>query len=141
MPPEKQAAFHPTINEKMVITNEEMRVLTEKQDRPIIDAREVNRYKGISEPIDHTAGHIPSAMNIPWEANFRSHGWWKDKDELRKLYQENTKGNLRPVIYCGSGVTACVNILAMNEAGIKEAVLYAGSWSDWISYPESKIEN
>jgi thiosulfate/3-mercaptopyruvate sulfurtransferase len=140
MPVEKLTKFKPNINEKMVISKDELLSLINHDESILIDAREPNRFKGLAEPIDHKAGHIPSAINIPWAAHFKTPGWWKDKEDLEKDYQDYLSKKLKPVVYCGSGVTACVNVLAMDEAGVKDTVLYAGSWSDWISYPDNRIE-
>ena len=106
----------------------------------LIDAREPNRYKGLIEPIDHKAGHIPTAINIPWEEHFRKPSWWKEKKELQDLYATQLSREETAIVYCGSGVTACVNILAMSEAGLNNTALYGGSWSDWISYRDNAIE-
>lgn len=95
--------------------------------RTLIDARAPERFRGESEPIDAAAGHIPGAVNIPYEGNLGPDGRMRSPTELRARYA----GADRPIVYCGSGVTACHDILAMELAGLGRATLYPGSWSDW----------
>jgi thiosulfate/3-mercaptopyruvate sulfurtransferase len=98
----------------------------------LIDSRDAKRYAGLEEPIDPVAGHIPGAINQFWqqtandEGLFQSEGWHRQHWQFLDSQQEI-------VVYCGSGVTACVNLLSMEIAGIK-ASLYPGSWSDWCSW-------
>ncbi len=103
--------------------------------RTIIDSRAPERYAGEVEPIDQKAGHIPGAVNYFWRDNILENQIWKDP---RERVGENEHGQ-EPIVYCGSGVTACVNLLAFQEAGI-HAKLYPGSYSDWISYEDNEIE-
>ena len=93
----------------------------------IVDARSPERYRGEEEPIDPVAGHIPSALNLPYEDNLAGDATFLDAD----LLQSRFDGLDAPIVYCGSGVTACHDILAMELAGVAGAVLYPGSWSDW----------
>ena len=113
-------------------------VATELQ---LMDARTRERFRGEAEPIDPVAGHIPGAINIPLQDNLASDGRFKPADELRRLY-DAALGE-RPaetvVAMCGSGVTACHNILSMEVAGLNGACLYPGSWSEWIRDPERPI--
>ncbi|MBY6035920.1 sulfurtransferase [Fictibacillus nanhaiensis] len=139
MPKERDAEFIPNVNDQMVAFKDSVMSVMNQVKTEIIDAREPIRYKGIKEPIDHKAGHIPTAINIPWESHFVSPGWWKEKNELEKMYKD-LMNHSHHIVYCGSGVTACVNVLAMHELGMKKTVLYAGSWSDWISHKEHEIE-
>jgi thiosulfate/3-mercaptopyruvate sulfurtransferase len=101
---------------------------------PLIDARAGERYRGEKEPIDPKAGHIPGAISAPWAENLGPNGRLKSPEELRKRFAElgidDDKG---AVAYCGSGVNATHDLLAMELAGIKNGRLYAGSWSDWSS--------
>ncbi|KZE66018.1 hypothetical protein AWM68_06460 [Fictibacillus phosphorivorans] len=140
MPIEKRANFKSKVREEMLVTKDDILSVIKNRNKILIDAREANRYKGIIEPIDHKAGHIPTAINIPWETHFNKAGWWKERNELQELYAAKLSSEETGIVYCGSGVTACVNILAMNEAGITNTALYGGSWSDWISYHENHIE-
>lgn len=105
-----------------------------RQDEVIlIDSREAERYRGEREPIDPIAGHIPGALNYPWQEVTDPQGY-----VLPALAQQQRWANLPSyqeiVVYCGSGVTACVNLLSLELAGIPIAKLYPGSWSDWCSY-------
>jgi thiosulfate/3-mercaptopyruvate sulfurtransferase len=99
----------------------------------LVDARDAPRYRGDVEPIDPVAGHIPGALNRPWQAFVGEDGAFREVAELRSLWGDLAE--VRPlVVYCGSGVSACVNLLALAELGRDDALLYAGSWSDWCSY-------
>ncbi|MED1865695.1 sulfurtransferase [Fictibacillus nanhaiensis] len=140
MPIQTPAHFTPKVRDEMLMKKDDVLREMNNKNTLIIDAREPKRYKGEIEPIDHKAGHIPSAINIPWESHIKQPGRWKSPQELEMKYSAmNEKKTV--VVYCGSGVTACVNILAMDEAGIMNKALYAGSWSDWISYDENPIIN
>lgn len=99
----------------------------------IIDVREEGRYEGKFEPIDLVAGHIPSSINIPYKSNLQDNGCYLSPEQLRTKYQEKLQGvdPSKVVVHCGSGVTACHTILAMDAAGLEIPVLYVGSWSEW----------
>jgi thiosulfate/3-mercaptopyruvate sulfurtransferase len=97
---------------------------------PLIDARAGERYRGEREPIDPKAGHVPGALNAPFSDNVAPDGRLKQPEELRKRYEELGAG-AGAVFYCGSGVNASQHLLAMAVAGLPNARLYAGSWSDW----------
>jgi thiosulfate/3-mercaptopyruvate sulfurtransferase len=99
---------------------------------PLIDARAGERYRGETEPIDPKAGHIPGALSAPWSENLRPDGRFKSPEELRHRFaQLGIDGAKGAVAYCGSGVNATHDLLAMEVAGFKNGRLYAGSWSDW----------
>jgi thiosulfate/3-mercaptopyruvate sulfurtransferase len=102
-------------------------------DYVIIDVRENYRYKGESEPIDLVAGHIPGAINIPYLSNMSENGDFLAADSLREKYIQALEGHdpEKIIVHCGSGVTACHTLLALEEAGISGANLYVGSWSEW----------
>lgn len=102
------------------------------QGVPLMDARDPERYRGDLEPVDPKAGHIPGALNAPWKENLGPDGRFKSPAELRKHYEELGAAQ-GAVAYCGSGVTACHDVLAMQIAGLPNARLYEGSWSDWSS--------
>lgn len=101
----------------------------------IIDVRDRERYLGIVEPIDRIAGHIPGAINIPYTDILEKPGKFRSREELEMIFSESGS---EPVVYCGSGITSCVNFVALKIIG-KHPKLYAGSWSDWISYEDSGI--
>ena len=107
----------------------------------LIDSRDPERYRGEIEPLDKVAGHIPGAINRFWKNNLDSSGFFKDPDVLRKEFDEDLGGTdvSKTVFYCGSGVTACHNLLAIAHADLDAPRLYAGSWSDWCSDPERPV--
>jgi thiosulfate/3-mercaptopyruvate sulfurtransferase len=104
-------------------------------EKPILlDARVGERYRGEREPIDPKAGHIPGAISAPWIENLDSEARFKSPAQLRRRYEELGVDDDRGVVaYCGSGVNACHDLLALELAGFTNARLYAGSWSDWSS--------
>lgn len=99
----------------------------------LLDAREPERYRGDEEPIDPVAGHIPTARNAPYEDNLAPDGTFLDADVLAERYRALGADAGDVVVYCGSGVTACHDVLAMCIAGLPEPTLYPGSWSDWCT--------
>ena len=105
----------------------------------LVDAREAERYRGETEPIDPVAGHIPGARNVPTSRNLDNHGHFRDPVELRVVYDEiGAVPGADVAAYCGSGVTACHDVLAMELAGVG-AALYPGSWSEWVADPERPV--
>ena len=111
----------------------EVELASSSDDYIIIDVREQNRYKGLEEPIDLIAGHIPNAINIPYTENLDEDGNFKSSEELMNKYRDQLKDSSanNTIIHCGSGVTACHTILALNHAGMNIPKLYVGSWSEW----------
>jgi thiosulfate/3-mercaptopyruvate sulfurtransferase len=107
----------------------------------VIDARAPERYRGDVEPIDPVAGHIPGAVNRPYNANLTAQGTFKPalklRAEFQTLLEESPPASV--VHQCGSGVTACHNVLAMTIAGLPGSRLYPGSWSEWIAAPERPV--
>lgn len=105
----------------------------------LIDARSGERYRGEVEPIDSRAGHIPGAVNVPFTENLEG-GVFKPADVLRARYEQAGVGTTdETILYCGSGVTACHDLLALSVAGIEDVKLYPGSWSDWCNDPSLPI--
>ena len=100
----------------------------------LLDARARRRFEGAVEPIDKVAGHIPGAVNHPFESNVDARGCFLSPKQLREQWLEllGTVPPTQVINMCGSGVTACHNILAMTHAGLEGAKLYPGSWSEWI---------
>lgn len=106
----------------------------------LIDSRADFRYRGEKEPLDPIAGHIPGAINLPFMENLNEDKTLKSKDELQERFKLLTNVAAENVIfYCGSGVTACHNLLAFEYAGLGEATLYPGSWSEWITQDDADI--
>lgn len=104
----------------------------------LIDSREARRYQGLEEPIDPIAGHIPGAINKFWKDVLDENGRWKSTEVLKEHF-EGIVPEQEIIVYCGSGVSACPNVLALGKAGYKNVKLYAGSWSDWISYEGNRV--
>lgn len=107
--------------------------VSENPDYLVIDVREKDRYDGKTEPIDEVAGHIPGAINIPFKENLNENGTFKSPEILHEKYAEvlkNTPSN-KIAVHCGSGVTACHTLLALEYAGFDTPNLYVGSWSEW----------
>jgi thiosulfate/3-mercaptopyruvate sulfurtransferase len=97
----------------------------------LIDARDGDRYRGEREPIDPVAGHIPTAINLPYKGNLQPDDHFSPPDALRARFAAAGAASGETIVYCGSGVTACHDILAMEIAGLPAPTLYPGSWSDW----------
>ncbi len=98
----------------------------------LVDARRPARFAGDEEPIDPVAGHIPGAINVPYAGNTDDSGRFLDAVELRDRFRLVDQADT-VVCYCGSGVTACSNLLALARAGWEDVLLYPGSWSDWCT--------
>ncbi len=107
----------------------------------VLDARSAERFRGDANPIDKRPGHIPGAHSAPWNANIDPvTGRFRGRNELRARFAQLGVREDRPTVcYCGSGVTACHNLLAMRLAGLDDARLYPGSWSDWSADPDRPI--
>jgi thiosulfate/3-mercaptopyruvate sulfurtransferase len=130
-PPPKQGSFEFTNPNLATVGMKEL----VSESHILIDSREHMRFIGEIEKIDPVAGHIPGAICIPYADNTDQHGFWKSADQLREKFEtlsQDVSGP--PVFYCGSGVTACHNILAYKIATGKNASLYPGSYSEWINY-------
>ena len=107
----------------------------------LVDSRDPARYAGEMEPVDRVAGHIPGAINHFWKDNLEKNGNFKDSEQLREEFL-GFIGNITPgvvVFYCGSGVTACHNLLAASHASLDMPRLYAGSWSEWCADPKRPV--
>lgn len=111
------------------------------QDLLLIDSRSRERYLGEEEPLDPVAGHIPGARNRFWGTNLDPQGRFRSPESLRRSWRRllGTRDSAQAIVYCGSGVTGCHNILSMVHAGLHEPRLYAGSWSEWCSDPARPI--
>lgn len=99
----------------------------------VIDVRDKNRFDGLTEPIDLIAGHIPGAINVPFSENLDEDGFYKSAEVLAEKYAKiiGDKNPENIIVHCGSGVTACHTLLAMDYAGLPIPKLYVGSWSEW----------
>lgn len=132
-----------TVNQQkdMLASYEEVKDIALKgtESAVLIDSRESKRYLGIEEPIDRVPGHIPTAINKPWLEGYEN-GYFKPRADQEKRFTELDQ-NLPIIVYCGSGVTATPNYIALKEAGFKNVRLYAGSYSDWVSYKENPVSS
>lgn len=107
----------------------------------LVDARAPERYRGETEPVDPVAGHIPGAVNLPTITNLTADGRFRSLDQLRALYEAAgvpTDGSQEVAVYCGSGVTAVHDLIALELLGV-HAALYPGSWSGWITDPDRPV--
>ena len=133
--------FHPIINYSMWVDAGHVLEMTRAKEGLLIDARAEERFRGEVERLDKVAGHIPGANNMPYEDNLDFTGEFMSDEALRERYR-SVLGQAPPdevVLMCGSGVTACHGILAMEHAGLAGAKLYAGSWSEWITDPNRPV--
>jgi thiosulfate/3-mercaptopyruvate sulfurtransferase len=119
----------------MCVTADQVEAMLNNMSGQLIDARAAKRFRGEQEPLDKVAGHVPGAVNLPYAENINIDGKFKPAEILRDRYL-NVLKDVKPtdvVHMCGSGVTACHNLLAMEHAGLSGSKLYAGSWSEWIT--------
>lgn len=138
IPPSNGNTFLPQLQEGWLLNAEEVRQRLRQKDTILVDSREEKRYLGLEEPIDKVGGHIPGAENYFWRNGFTAEGALKEPEQLKEIFK-GLDASKEIVVYCGSGVTACPNILALTEAGFHNVKLYGGSWSDWITYPGNPI--
>ncbi len=133
IPIPERGDFQPQLRRERAVTAAEVRSRLERPRGPIVDSRDPRRYRGEWEPIDPIAGHIRGACNLPWQEATDAEGYLRSPAEQRARWQG--LGNFQEaIVYCGSGVTACVNLLSLEVASLPGGKLYAGSWSDWCSY-------
>lgn len=140
IPKTKIGNFEATVNNNMRVDMNYVKERLYNKDIAIIDSREHKRYLGEFEPVDKKAGHIPSAKNYFWMDVLNKDNEFitlKCLDDLKKHF-DKLNDYKEVIVYCGSGITACPNSLALSEVGICHKV-YPGSFSDWISYDENEI--
>lgn len=142
-PVENPAVFKPVIQPAQWVQAGFVETILHQPEYLLVDSRAPERYRGEVEPIDPVAGHIPGAINLPHFSNIGPDGCFLDKTTLRQkleaILDEHTPEHT--IFYCGSGVTAAHNVLAMEHAGFPGSKIYAGSWSEWItdaSHPVAK---
>ncbi len=135
------AKFVAQLHKEMQANVAEVENARQERCRLLIDARPEQRYTGEREPLDKVAGHIPGSVNWVFDENLDFDGTYLPAEELREAYLKLLNG-VKPegVIHtCGSGVTACHNMLAMEIAGLPSGKLYPGSWSEWITDPSRPV--
>lgn len=139
VPAFEKTDFQAEINSTILADMKEVKEISlgKKIDAVLIDSRESKRYLGIEEPIDKKKGHIPGAINKPWMEGFHD-GKFAAIDKQSQRFSEIDPSK-EVIVYCGSGVTAVPNFLALKEAGFEKVKLYLGSFSDWISYDDNDI--
>lgn len=131
--------FSAAPNSSLWITTDDLAAALVRDEVVLVDAREPERYRGEVEPIDPVAGHVPGAMNMPFKENWDADGKFLSADQLRARFSPALREGSQLVHMCGSGVTACVNLLASQHAGLAGGTLYAGSWSEWIRDTERPV--
>lgn len=114
-----------------VINLDEIEDFTAEKTNYLLDVRETERYDGETEPIDLVAGHIPGAINLPFKNNLDENGFFRKPEELKEDFVNTFGTDKNIAVHCGSGVTACHTILAMDYAGLPVPKLYVGSWSEY----------
>lgn len=136
-------AMHATIyegklQEGFLLQMEDVKNRIGRPGTVLVDSREKPRYLGLDEAIDPVAGHIPGAKSYFWKQGLNDQGGWKNAAAQKERFADLASAD-EIIVYCGSGVTACPNVLALKEAGFSNVLLYSGSWSDWISYEGNPI--
>lgn len=124
---------------KVLEAAEVLAIVRGEQPGTLMDARAAPRYRGEEEPIDPVAGHIPGALSRPFADNLDENGRFRSPAALRERFAVVAEESSGAVSYCGSGVTACHNLLALEHAGLHGARLYAGSWSEWVRDPARPV--
>ncbi len=135
------AAFNPRANNALWVNADFVERARQDEAFVVLDARAEERFRGEVEPLDKVAGHVPGAVNAVYEDNLDVSGEFLSAEELRERYLDLLGGVVpdQAIHMCGSGVTACHNVLAMEHAGLPGAKLYAGSWSEWITDPNRPV--
>ncbi|MBW4550755.1 MAG: sulfurtransferase [Aphanocapsa sp. GSE-SYN-MK-11-07L] len=133
LPAKRPGNFVPKLDPNQVVEIATVKATKNQPSIVLVDSREGDRYRGEQEPIDPIAGHIPGAVNYCWQDVTDANGKLRSSTELQAHWSKISNAD-QILVYCGSGVTACVNLFALAAAGIPSGKLYAGSWSDWCSY-------
>jgi thiosulfate/3-mercaptopyruvate sulfurtransferase len=134
--------FTPDLRSHWVIRSDDVEARLNDASYRLLDSRSADRYRGENETIDPLAGHIPGAVCAPYANNLDRDGRFLPREQLRARF-ESLLGGVpagRAAFYCGSGVTAAHNLLALKHAGLGDARLYAGSWSEWITDPDRPVK-
>lgn len=143
VPSHPPRVFVPSPRPDMRIDADDLERLRSDPTTLVIDSRAPERYEGKTEPIDPVAGHVPGAKNHPYHANVRAPDdpRFEQAARLRERFEQLGADRVeRVVCYCGSGINACQNLLALEIAGLAGGLLYEGSWSDWCSVPTRAVK-
>ncbi|MGX1828995.1 sulfurtransferase [Paenibacillus taichungensis] len=138
VPVQIPASFEVNVQPGLLASVEDVQQASTDGSAVLIDSRDARRYAGLEEPIDAKAGHIPGAVNYFWKDVLDSEGRWTGAEALEERFSKLDKDGAI-IVYCGSGVSACPNVIALEEAGYSNVKLYSGSWSDWISYEGNPV--
>ncbi len=133
VPENRAGSFIPQPNTDWLVDINTVKSARNKDGVIVVDSRDRDRYLGLREPIDPIAGSIEGAVNSPWKQVTNSQGYMNEVAQQQQLWSSYTSAD-EIIVYCGSGVTACVNLLSLNLAGFENTKLYPGGWSDWCSY-------
>ncbi len=133
LPSAASGNFTPIVQSDWTVDIDYVKASMNTPDKVLIDSRETVRYRGDREPIDPIAGHISGAINYPWQQVTDERGFINAELQADRWASLQDNDNTEIIVYCGSGVTACVNLLSLSLAG-HHAKLYVGGWSDWCSY-------
>ena len=133
IPQPRQGSFVPQAQTDWIVDINRVKTRKNLPEVILVDSRDRDRYEGKREPIDPIAGSIPGAVNSPWKQVSDEKGYLCPTIEQEKLWSSALQAD-EIIVYCGSGVTACVNLFSLQLAGINNAKLYPGGWSDWCSY-------
>jgi thiosulfate/3-mercaptopyruvate sulfurtransferase len=137
IPSRQPVTYVPHVEAGWLRDVQDVRRNLETKEALLIDSRAFIRYTGEEETVDPIGGHIPGALNYDWQHVVDENGVWKTKEELEAHFTKLPRDR-EVIVYCGSGVTACANLFALERLGYQNVKLYPGSWSDWISYPENE---
>ncbi|MCO6488289.1 MAG: sulfurtransferase [Phaeodactylibacter sp.] len=142
IPEPQPRAFIPHPRPEFLVDAETVDQIRRQPEFKLVDSRAAERYRGEVEPIDPVAGHIPGALNLPNDENVGADGLFLSDEALQRRFRQAlaSADAEHTVFYCGSGVSACRNILAYKHAGLGDAKLYPGSWSEWVTDPEREVE-
>jgi thiosulfate/3-mercaptopyruvate sulfurtransferase len=141
IPARSPGQFQARPDRDLWLDTDQVQARVQQADWRLLDARAPERFLGKVEPLDKVAGHVPGARNHPFSTNLTSDGRFGAPEELRRRYEQSQAGvaDDHTIVMCGSGVTACHLLLAMEVAGKPGARLYAGSWSEWIRSPQRGV--
>lgn len=138
IPESRSGNFKPEPNLDWLVDIDTVKSAQNDDSVIVVDSRDRDRYLGLSEPIDPVAGSIKGAVNSPWKQVSHESGYLQPLTTQQQLWNDYRQAD-EIIVYCGSGVTACVNLFSLNLAGFENTKLYPGGWSDWCSYLESEV--
>ena len=138
-PEAQRGTFHEQSPLVRLVTAHDVQANILSKQRIVVDARSPDRFRGENETLDPVGGHIPGAINRFYKDNLQEDGRFKSKEQLHREWEALIADPRNAIMQCGSGVTACHNLLALEVAGMSGAALYAGSWSEWCIDPRRPV--